>query len=109
MSRGAISSITRAAELAVEATWIAAQELGLAVAPISPPFLYATNDEELQGVSPKHAEELATLQSRFRTVAGIGDHDETVILVLRLSTRRATTVRSRRRSVKMDPCTVTLT
>ncbi|MBJ7336156.1 Rv1355c family protein [Mycolicibacterium sp.] len=85
---------------AVEATWIAAQELGLAVAPISPPFLYTTNDEELQDVSPKHAEELAELQARFRAVAGLdGDVDQSLILVLRLSVAEASSIRSRRRTV----------
>ena len=94
---------------AVEATWIAAQELGLAVQPISPPFLYATNDEELHDVSPKHAEELAELQSRFRAVAGIDDGaEESVILILRLSVAPPATVRSRRRGVDVFPSPLTL-
>lgn len=88
---------------AVEATWITAQELGLAVQPISPPFIYATNDEELQDVSPKHAKDLAALQARFRKVVnGDGDLDESLILVLRLSVAGPATVRSRRRSVDFD-------
>ncbi|MDT5335076.1 MAG: hypothetical protein QOD90_581 [Mycobacterium sp.] len=88
---------------AVEATWIAAQELGLAVQPISPPFLYATNDDELHDVSPKHADELAELQSRFRAVAGNGQGaEESVILILRLSVAPPATIRSRRRSVNID-------
>jgi molybdopterin/thiamine biosynthesis adenylyltransferase len=88
---------------AVEATWIAAQELGFAVQPISPPFLYATNDEELQDVSPKHARELAELQARFRTVAGVTDDaEEALVLVLRLSVSSRGTVRSRRRTVNID-------
>ncbi|KQY10029.1 hypothetical protein ASD37_06685 [Mycobacterium sp. Root135] len=88
---------------AVEATWITAQELGLAVQPISPPFIYATNDEELQDVSPKHAKELAALQARFRRVVdGDGDPDESLILVLRLSIAGPATVRSRRRSIDFD-------
>ena len=88
---------------AVEAAWIAAQELGLAVQPISPPFLYATNDEELQDVSPKHAKELAVLQARFRTAADIGAvAEESLILVLRLSIAGPASVRSRRRSVDID-------
>ncbi len=88
---------------AVEATWIAAQELGLAVQPISPPFLYATNDEDLQDVSPKHAEKLAELRARFRTVAGVSDNlEEALVLVLRLSVAAPATVRSRRRAVKID-------
>lgn len=88
---------------AVEATWIAAQELGLAVQPISPPFLYATNDEELQEVSPKHADELADLRSRFRTAVGLPDGGEDLlVLVLRLSVAEPAAVRSRRRNVNMD-------
>jgi hypothetical protein len=88
---------------AVEATWIAAQQLGFAVQPISPPFLYATNDEELQDVSPKHARELAALQARFRTAADIGDvADESLVLVLRMSVAGPATIRSRRRSVNID-------
>ncbi|TPG36733.1 Rv1355c family protein [Mycolicibacterium hodleri] len=87
---------------AVEATWIAAQELGLAVAPISPPFLYALNDEELVDVSPKHAEELAELRSRFCTVTGTaGNAQEALVLVLRLSIASPSTVRSRRRRVNI--------
>lgn len=89
---------------AVEATWIAAQELGLAVQPISPPFLYATNDAELQNVSPKHAEELAELQTRFRAAAGIANNTaDAMILMLRLSVAGPATVRSRRRGVNIDP------
>ena len=89
---------------AVEATWIVAEELGLAVQPISPPFLYATNDEELRGIAPKHAEELAALQVRFRAVADlVDDVDESLILVLRLSIAPPATVRSRRRNVNVNP------
>jgi molybdopterin/thiamine biosynthesis adenylyltransferase len=87
---------------AVEATWIAAQEQGLAVQPISPAFLYAKDKEELHDVAPKHAEDLARLQSRFHAVAGIGgDTDESLVLVLRLSAAAPATVRSRRRSTDL--------
>ncbi|MCV7424807.1 Rv1355c family protein [Mycobacterium yunnanensis] len=89
---------------AVEATWITAQDLGLAVQPISPPFLYATNDEELQEVSPRHTDELAVLQRRFRDVVragqeGTDEADDSLVLVLRLSIAGPATVRSRRRSI----------
>lgn len=88
---------------ALEATWITAQELGLAVQPISPPFLYATNDEELQDVSPRYAEELAALQAQFRRVTDVGDDaDESLVLVLRLSVAGPATTRSRRRSIYLD-------
>jgi molybdopterin/thiamine biosynthesis adenylyltransferase len=87
----------------LEATWILAEELGLAVQPISPPFLYATDDRELRDVAPKHAEELGRLRSRFLAVAGIDEAaDHSVILVLRLSTSPPATVRSRRRGIDID-------
>ena len=85
---------------AVEATWIRAQEYGLAVAPISPPFIYATNDEEIRTVAPGHADELAELRSRFLTVVGLDDSDdESLILVLRLSVAPPASIRSRRRGI----------
>lgn len=85
---------------AVEATWIRAQQYGLAVAPVSPPFIYATNDDEIRTVAPGHADELAELRSRFLDVVGLGDaEDESLILVLRLSVAPPATIRSRRRGV----------
>ena len=94
---------------AVEATWIVAQRLGLAVQPISPPFLYATNFQELQGVSPLHAAGLEDLQARFRKVTDVGnDPEESLVLVLRLSVAEPATVRSRRRAVNIDGAPATL-
>lgn len=88
---------------AVEATWILAQELGFAVQPISPPFLYAIDDEELRDMAPKHAAELAALRSRFRAMVGIGETPgESLILVLRLSIAPPASVRSRRRPVDIQ-------
>lgn len=88
---------------ALEATWVLAQELGLAVQPVSPAFLYATNDEELLEIAPEHVAELSALRSRFHAVAGVGnDDDESLILVLRLSIASPATIRSRRRSVDFE-------
>ena len=85
---------------AVEATWIRAQEYGLAVAPISPPFIYATNDDEIRTVAPGHADELAELRARFLAVVGLQDSDDqSLILVLRLSVAPPASIRSRRRGV----------
>ena len=71
--------------------------------PISPPFLYATNERELEDVSPKYAEELAELRTRFRALADVDeDADESLILVLRLSVAGPASVRSRRRAVNID-------
>ncbi|MBV8927823.1 MAG: Rv1355c family protein [Mycobacteriaceae bacterium] len=83
---------------AVEAAWILAQQSGLAVQPISPPFLYAHGDEDLRELSPPFAGELAALQSAFRTLAGARP-DESQVLVLRLSHAPPPSVRSRRRTI----------
>lgn len=92
---------------AAEAVWLAAQDCGLAVAPMSPSFLYATNEEELHDVAPKHVTELGALRLRFLDIAGVGvgsaeQGDESPVLILRLAFAPATTVRSRRRTVIFD-------
>jgi hypothetical protein len=45
---------------AVEAVWVLAQQRGLAVQPISPVFLYAHDDGDLEELSPTHAVAPAT-------------------------------------------------
>jgi len=80
---------------AVEAVWIAAQERGLAVQPMSPVFLYARNADELAALSPSFAEELDLLKKRFEEVAGIPP-DSFVALALRFAFSGPTSVRSRR-------------
>ena len=84
---------------AVEAVWLAAEEQGLAVHPVSPVFLYAMRPEDLRTLSDGYAAELAGLQASFRTAAGLAD-DETVALVLRLSHTAAAATRSRRRPLE---------
>jgi molybdopterin/thiamine biosynthesis adenylyltransferase/nitroreductase len=83
---------------AVEAVWIAAQQRGLAVQPISPVFLYAHDSEDLQKLSPAHASTLLRLRDAFRELATIGS-DESLALVLRFADAPATSVRSQRRAV----------
>jgi molybdopterin/thiamine biosynthesis adenylyltransferase len=85
---------------AVEAVWIVAQELGLAVQPISPVFLYAQHDDELEDVSADYAQALADLRSRFRTLTGTAHRSP--VLVLRLATAPPPSVRSRRRKVTVE-------
>ena len=56
---------------AVEAVWIAAEQCGLAVQPISPVFLYAQDAEDLSELSLSFAIELGVPQSRFRQLVGL--------------------------------------
>jgi molybdopterin/thiamine biosynthesis adenylyltransferase len=80
---------------ASEALWIAAQERGLAVQPVSPIFLYAQGAGELTGVSASFADELRDLQQEFLKLVGLPD-GAALVLVLRLSFSDPASVRSRR-------------
>jgi molybdopterin/thiamine biosynthesis adenylyltransferase len=80
---------------AVEALWIAAQQHGLAVAPMSPIFLYARGRTDLIEVSTAFADELEKLQHEFERLAGVADGD-VPILLLRFAESEPATVRSRR-------------
>jgi len=82
---------------AAEAVWIVAQQHGLAVQPISPVFLYAHDDGDLEKLSPTHASALARLRSEFRELSAI-EPDESLALVLRFASAPATSVRSQRRA-----------
>jgi hypothetical protein len=81
---------------AVESVWITAQRLGLSVQPISPAFLYARTDDDLDEVSPEHAGALGDLRARFTELAGLGA-DEVPALILRLAITPPASVKSRRR------------
>lgn len=80
---------------AAEAVWVAAERAGLAVAPVSPVFLYALDDADRAALAPHHADELAALSARLRALAGVAAGD-VVALVLRLSHAPAPSARSRR-------------
>lgn len=80
---------------AVEAVWIAAQREGLAVRPLSPVFLHARNAADLQGLSAGFAGELARLQDDFVRLTAT-DPEESIALVLRLTTAPPASVPSRR-------------
>jgi hypothetical protein len=82
---------------AVEAVWVAAQQHGLAVQPVSPVFLYAHDDHDLKELAAEHVAELRQLQHQFRALTGTGP-DEAQALVLRFSHAPKPSVRSRRRS-----------
>ncbi|MBY6540633.1 Rv1355c family protein [Rhodococcus sp. BP-349] len=81
---------------AVERAWITAELHGLAVHPVSPVFLYASEDHEFDALSPRYAERLRALRHRFLDT--VGQPRETPVgLVLRLSHCTIPPVRSRRR------------
>jgi molybdopterin/thiamine biosynthesis adenylyltransferase len=80
---------------AVEAVWITAQQQELTVAPISPIFLYAHGDRDLDEVSTSFANELSALQAEFGRLAGIAT-DDFPVLLLRLAVSEPASVRSRR-------------
>ncbi len=80
---------------ALERTWIAAEGLGLAVQPVSPVFLFALEDTELQAMSPAFAGDLSRMRADFRALIG-AEAGESMVLVLRLSHAPPPTARSRR-------------
>lgn len=81
---------------ATEAVWVAAEQHGVAIHPVSPVFLYAHDDRELAELSPAFARELAELRRRFRTLTGTRA-EESEALVLRFSIAPRPSMRSRRR------------
>jgi molybdopterin/thiamine biosynthesis adenylyltransferase len=83
---------------AVESVWIAAQQHDLAVQPVSPPFLYAHDDEDFRALSPAFAGELQDLQYNFRKLANTAA-GESQVLVLRFSRAPRPSVASRRRGL----------
>lgn len=77
--------------------WIGAQQHGLAVQPVSPPFLYAIDEQERNGVSPAFADDLGALQYAFRQLTSTGPA-ESHALILRLTYAPRPSVPSRRRN-----------
>jgi hypothetical protein len=80
---------------AAEAVWIAAQQRGLAVQPVSPVFLYAHDVEDLTGLATPFTDELRKLQLEFRRLVRV-TADNFPVLVLRLAESGPASVRSRR-------------
>ncbi len=80
---------------AVEAVWIAAQQCGLAVQPMSPVFLYACDAGDLAELSASFADELDDLRQKFRKLVGIPS-GVSPVLVLRFAVSDPASVRSRR-------------
>jgi hypothetical protein len=82
---------------AVEAVWVVAQQNGIAVQPVSPVFLYAHDDRDLEELSPTRVSALRRLRDDFRKLSAI-EADDAIALVLRFADAPATSVRSRRRA-----------
>lgn len=80
---------------AVEAVWIVAQREGLAVRPLSPVFLHARNAADLNELSAAFGDELARLQDGFARLIAT-DPEESIVLVLRLTSAPPPSVSSRR-------------
>jgi molybdopterin/thiamine biosynthesis adenylyltransferase len=88
---------------ALEALWINAEQCGFGVQPVSPVFLYAHNDTDMQILSPAYAEQLHSLQQAFRALLGIsaGEYE---VLLLRLIDGPPPSVPSRRRDLRVTLC-----
>ncbi|MGO9044438.1 MAG: hypothetical protein ACLQIK_23210 [Mycobacterium sp.] len=56
--------------MVLEALWIAAEESGLGVHPVSPVFLCANNDNDTLTLSTPYADQLRALRRNFRTLVG---------------------------------------
>lgn len=80
---------------AMQRVWITAQRHDLAIAPISPVFLYARTHADLVQVSEIFAADLGRLQQTFTNLIGITP-DESVVLVMRVTHEAGPTLRSRR-------------
>jgi molybdopterin/thiamine biosynthesis adenylyltransferase/nitroreductase len=85
---------------AVEAVWVAAQQLGLAVQPVSPVFLLAQDYEELCEMSPTFAPSLEVFKRSFRELVRTPP-DELPVLLLRFAYAPPTQLRSRRRGLRL--------
>lgn len=87
---------------AVEAVWIAAQQQGFGVQPVSPVFLYAHTAAELEELSAPYAAELGELQSEFNALADVRPGDS-IALILRLAVAPPASLPSRRDFNRVHP------
>jgi molybdopterin/thiamine biosynthesis adenylyltransferase/nitroreductase len=82
---------------AMEQFWLATDALGLAVQPVSPLFIYATNEQDLIGLGgERHLDEMHRLSSRFGQLLDL-EEGETLVMVMRVSHAQPPSVRSIRR------------
>jgi hypothetical protein len=76
--------------------WVRATADNLGVQPVSPVFLYARSELDLNGLSAHFCAELAALQHRFETIVGLRV-EQAPALVMRISHEAGSVVRSERR------------
>ena len=82
---------------AIERFWLSAELRGLAVQPVSPLFLYATDEKDLLRLGgERHLDELYELSTRFNKVWDLDD-GETMAMVMRVIHAAPPSVRSVRR------------
>ncbi|KMV18257.1 hypothetical protein ACT17_11485 [Mycolicibacterium conceptionense] len=93
---------------AVEAVWIAAQQQGFGVQPVSPVFLYAQTATELEELSAPFATELAELQSEFNVLTQLRPGDS-IALILRLAVAPPASLPSRRSTSRVQTSATTTT
>lgn len=93
---------------AVEALWIAAQQQGFGVQPVSPVFLYAHTEAELEELSAPFAAELGQLQGEFNALTDLQPGDS-IALILRLAVAPPASLPSRRSISRIRPAATTTT
>jgi nitroreductase len=82
---------------AIERFWLSAESQGLAVQPVSPLFLYATNEEDLISLGgERHLDEMYRLSQRFSEAWDLED-GETMAMVMRVFHAAPPSVHSIRR------------
>nr|WP_307718213.1 Rv1355c family protein [Rhodococcus tukisamuensis] len=87
--------------VALENVWITSEDEGFAVQPVSPVFLYGVHECDLEELAPQHTGELAECRQALLDLFGVADQ-EALALVLRLSHAPPPSVRSRRRSFRVE-------
>jgi hypothetical protein len=73
--------LARGGSWTLEALWITAQQCWFGVHPLSPLFLYAYNDKDLETLSTGYAQHLQTLQRSFRVLVGLSQRESETLLV----------------------------
>jgi len=82
---------------AMERFWLSTESLGLAVQPVSPLFIFATEEEDLIGLGgERHLDEMYRLSRRFNEILNF-EEGETMVMVMRVIHAAPPSVRSIRR------------
>ncbi|WAC56767.1 Rv1355c family protein [Gordonia sp. SL306] len=92
-----LAAYTNAGQI-TEQVWLTAESLGFAVHPVTPAFLYASDDASARGLSDGHGDELAELRRSMLTAWPLRN-GEAPTIVLRLSRSTEYPAMSRREPV----------